>query len=193
MSERKKGHVHHGKSTKGVLNPDKVLTIAGLKSGDIFLDAGCGDGYISFAASTIVGDKGKVYAMDVYPESIENVKQEAQEKGMENLEAKIVDLTDKIPLNDDSIDLCIMANVLHGFVENDETVDVMKEISRVIKPEGIFAVVEFKKMEGIPGPPMDVRLAAQDVEDILAHYGFEAMLTSEVGLLHYLVKTLSKK
>lgn len=47
-------------------------------------------------------------------------------------------------------------------------------------------------MEGIPGPPMDVRLAAQDVEDILAHYGFEAMLTSEVGLLHYLVKTVSK-
>lgn len=86
-----------------------------------------------------------------------------------------------------------MANVLHGFVENDETENVMKEISRVIKPEGIFAVVEFKKMEGIPGPPMDVRLAAQDVEDILAHYGFEAMLTSEVGLLHYLVKTLSKK
>ena len=193
MSERKKGHVHHGKSTRGVLNPDKVLAIAGLKSGDIFLDAGCGDGYISFAASTIVGDKGKVYAIDVYTESKENEKQEAQEKGMENLEAKILDLTDKIPLNDDSIDLCIMANVLHGFVENDETEDVMKEISRVIKPEGIFAVVEFKKMEGIPGPPMDVRLAAQDVEDILAHYGFEAMLTSEVGLLHYLVKTLSKK
>ena len=193
MLERKKGHVHHGKSTRGVLNPDKVLAIAGLKSGDIFLDAGCGDGYISFAASTIVGDKGKVYAIDVYPESIENVKQEAQEKGMENLEAKIVDLSDKIPLNDDSIDLCIMANVLHGFVENDETEDVMKEISRVIKPEGIFAVVEFKKMEGIPGPPMDVRLAAQDVGDILAHYGFEAMLTSEVGLLHYLVKTVSKK
>jgi len=80
MSERKKGHVHHGKSTRSVLNSDKVLAIAGLKSGDIFLDAGCGDGYNSFAASTIVGDKGKVYAMDVYPESIEKRKTRSSRK-----------------------------------------------------------------------------------------------------------------
>ncbi len=193
MSNEKKGHVHHGKSTKGVLSADKVLTAAGLKSGDIFLDAGSGDGFISFAASPIVGEEGKVYAMDVYPESIEMVKKEAQEKGIENLKAEVVDLTSKIPLDDSSIDLCVMANVLHGFVENDEVEDVMKEIIRVVKPEGIFAVVEFKKIEGIPGPPMDVRLAPQDVEDILSYHGFEPVLTSEVGLLHYLVKAVNKK
>lgn len=188
MSDGKKGHVHYGKSTRGVLDPDKVLTAAGLKQGDVFLDAGSGDGFISFAASEAVGDEGKVYAVDAYPESVVAVKKEAQEKSVKNLEAIIADLTVKIPLNDNSVDLCLMANVLHGFVENGEVEEVMKEISRVIKPGGTFTVVEFKKDEKLPGPPLDVRLTPLDVEDILAPYGFVVISTSEVGLLHYIVK-----
>lgn len=187
-----KGHVHYGKSTKGVLNPDNVLTAAGLKQGEVFLDAGSGDGFISFAASKVVGDEGKVYAVDVYPESVVSIKKEVQRREVKNLEAIIADLTVKIPLNDNSVDRCLMANVLHGFVENDEVDGVMKEIRRVIMPGGAFAVVEFKKDERLPGPPLDVRLAPPDVEDILAKYDFEPVSTAEVGLLHYLVKGIKK-
>lgn len=193
MSAKKHGHVHHGKTTRDILGPERVLTSAGLKSGDIFLDAGSGDGFISFAASSVVGEKGKVYAIDAYPESVDNVKKEVEEKGIKNLEAILADLTEKIPLDVDSIDLCVMANVLHGFVENDEVEEVMKEIKRVIRPEGVFAVVEFKKMEGPPGPPFDIKLAPQDVEDILAQYSFEPVSTSEVGQYHYLVKGINRK
>ncbi|HEY0196354.1 MAG TPA: class I SAM-dependent methyltransferase [Methanobacterium sp.] len=193
MSDKKKRHVHHGKSSRDILSADRVLTAVGLKSGDTFLDAGCGDGFISLAASPIVGEKGKVYAVDIYPESIAAVKKEIQERDINNVEAIVADLTVKTPLNDDSIDLCIMANVLHGFVENQEAEEVMKEISRVIRPEGVFAVVEFKKIEKLQGPPFHERLAPQDVEDILVKHGFEAVLTSEVGHYHYLVKAVNKK
>lgn len=192
MKDKKHGHVHHSRSTKDILNASIVLSAAGLKTGDVFLDAGCGDGFISIEASKIVGDEGKVHAVDVYPESIETVKKEVNEKGIKNLDAMIVDLTDKIPLNDDSVDLSVMANVLHGFVENDEVEDVMNEISRVIKPEGVFAVVEFKKTEGPPGPPFHVRINPQEVEDIVTQYGFEVTETVEVGKYHYLVKAVKK-
>ena len=120
-------------------------------------------------------------------------KREAKEKDINNIEAVIADLTDKIPLNDDSIDLCVMANVMHGFVENQEDEPVIKELSRVIKPGGAFAVVEFKKIEGPPGPPFDVRVAPHDLEDILTPYGFEAVEMDEVGDYHYLVKAVNKK
>ena len=192
MADKKHGHIHHSISTRDILSADKVLGAAGLKSGDIFLDAGCGDGFISLAASSIIG-KGKVYAMDVYPESIATVKKEIKERGINNLEAVVADLTEKIPLDDDSIDLCVMANVMHGFVENEEVQTVIKEIRRVIKPEGVFAVVEFKKTEGRPGPPFKVKVAPQDVEDILTSYGFEAVEVDNVGDYHYLVKAVNKK
>ncbi len=190
MIDKKHGHVHHSKSTRDILSADKVLSAAGLKSGDIFLDAGCGDGFISIAASSLVGKKGKVYAIDVYPESIEIVKKDVQKKGIKNLEAIVADLTSEIPLIDDSIDVCVMANVLHGFVENGELNKVLPEIKRVIKLHGIFSVVEFKKLERLPGPPFDVRLNPQDVENVLIKYGFEVTETVEVGKYHYLVNAM---
>lgn len=192
MSDKKHGHVHHSRSTRDILSAEKVLNVAGLTSGDNFLDAGCGDGFISINASSVVGKNGKVYAVDVYPESIEMVNEEIKTKGIENIEAIVADLTSKIPLDDNSIDLCVMANVLHGFVENDEVGEVMAEISRVIRPEGAFAVVEFKKMEGPPGPPFNVRVNPQDVEDIVTGYGFEVAETVEVGEYHYLVRAVKK-
>jgi len=190
MTDKKHGHVHHSKSTRDILSVDKVLSAAGLKSGDVFLDAGCGDGYISIAASPLVGGEGKVYAIDVYPESIEIVKKDVQKKRIKNLEAIIADLTSEIPLIDDSVDLCVMANVLHGFVENGELDKVLPEIKRVIKLGGIFSVVEFKKIEGLPGPPFEVRLNPQDVENVLIKYGFEVTETVEVGKYHYLVNAV---
>jgi len=190
MTDKKHGHVHHSKSTKDILSADKVLSAAGLKSGDVFLDAGCGDGYISIAASPLVEGEGKVYAIDVYPESIEIVKKDVQKKGIKNLEAIIADLTSEIPLIDDSVDLCVMANVLHGFVENGELDKVLPEIKRVIKLGGIFSVVEFKKIEGLQGPPFEVRLNPQDVENVLIKYGFEVTETVEVGKYHYLVNAV---
>jgi ubiquinone/menaquinone biosynthesis C-methylase UbiE len=190
MTDKKHGHVHHSKSTKDILSADKVLSAAGLKSGDVFLDAGCGDGYISIAASPLVEGEGKVYAIDVYPESIEIVKKDVQKKRIKNLEAIIADLTSEIPLIDDSVDLCVMANVLHGFVENGELDKVLPEIKRVIKLGGIFSVVEFKKIEGLPGPPFEVRLNPQDVENVLIKYGFEVTETVEVGKYHYLVNAV---
>lgn len=190
MTDKKHGHVHHSKSTRDILSVDKVLSAAGLKSGDVFLDAGCGDGYISIAASPLVEGEGKVYAIDVYPESIEIVKKDVQKKRIKNLEAIIADLTSEIPLIDDSVDLCVMANVLHGFVENGELDKVLPEIKRVIKLGGIFSVVEFKKIEGLQGPPFEVRLNPQDVENVLIKYGFEVTETVEVGKYHYLVNAV---
>jgi ubiquinone/menaquinone biosynthesis C-methylase UbiE len=193
MSDNKHGHVHHSKSTRDILNAEEVLAAAGLKSGEYFLDAGCGDGFISIAASKMVGGDGKVYAVDVYPESVEMVKEEIQKGGIRNIEACVADITDKIPLKDDSVDLCIMANVLHGFVENDEVPEVMGEISRVIRPEGTFAVVEFIKTQGQPGPPYKVRISPEEVEDLLINYNFKTIETREVGKYHYLVKAVNKK
>lgn len=70
----KHGHMHQGKSTQDILNAEEVLKNSDIKSGDVFLDAGCGDGCISIEASKLVGNQGMVYALDVYPEFIETVK-----------------------------------------------------------------------------------------------------------------------
>ena len=90
------------------------------------------------------------------------------------------------------IDLVLMANVLHGFVAEGDVKEVMNNISKVLKPDGIFAIVEFRKVEGNIGPPYDVKISPEDVSNILTKYGFDIIDTQMIGEYHYIVKGAKK-
>ncbi|MGB9938070.1 MAG: class I SAM-dependent methyltransferase [Methanobacterium sp.] len=186
-------HFHHGKSSRKILNPSRVLTTIGLEEGDVFLDAGAGDGYMSIAASSIVGEKGKVYAIDIYEESINILKEEIENKKISNIEPIVADITAKIPIKDKTVDKCYMANVLHGFVENNEVEKVMKEIRRIVKPRGTFNVIEFKKVQNAPGPPYNVKISPKNVRKIVEEHGFDVETVEEVGEYHYAVIAVRSK
>lgn len=187
-----KKHFHHGKSSKDILDSKKVLNAIGLKEGDIFLDAGSGDGYMSLAASKIVGNEGKVYAVDIWEESMDILKKEIQNNKINNIEPIIADISRKIPIKDGTVDICYMANVLHGFVANNNLDKLMSEIRRILRPEGIFAVVEFKKIENTPGPPMKVKINPKKVREIVENYHLTFKNVEEVGKYHYAVITVKK-
>jgi ubiquinone/menaquinone biosynthesis C-methylase UbiE len=192
MSTEKHGHQHQGKSTRDIVDPTRVLGAIGLDEGQIFMDAGCGDGFISLAASEIVKEKGKVYALDAYQPSLDGLRSEINELDIGNMELILADMTIAIPLKDNLVDICAMANVLHGFASEGTLEPVLSEIRRVLKPGGTFAVVEFIKADGPPGPSYDVRLTPEDVEKIMEEHGFTIGGTAEVGKYHYLVKSFKK-
>jgi ubiquinone/menaquinone biosynthesis C-methylase UbiE len=179
------GHHHAGKSSKAYLNAERVLQETGLKSGDKFLDVGCGEGYFSIAAAKIVGNKGKVYAIDSYEESIVALKQQIHRESIGNIEAIVADVTQKMPLPKAIIDVCLMANVMHGFLANGEIPSVMTEIARVMKVRSTLAVVEFQKVAGPPGPPISIRMNPEELEGLISGYGFEKNKVVEVGPFHY--------
>lgn len=193
MSEKgDKRHDHHGRSSKGFLDVGKVLRCIGINEGDRFLDLGCGDGYFSIAASRVVGKSGIVYAFDVDEESIARLKNEIADRKLTNVEASVVDITKKLPLADESINLAFMSNVLHGLVENDEADRTLKEIARVTARKGRMAVVEFKKQESPMGPPLSIRLSPDEVEALVLGYGFSSGSVQEVGPHHYAIILMKK-
>ena len=187
-------HHHAGKSSKAYLNAERVLQETSLKSGDNFLDIGCGDGYFSIAASKIVSNKGKVYALDSYEKSIVALKQQIHRESIGNIEAIVADVTKKMPLPDATTDVCLMANVVHGFLANGEVPSVMTEIARVMKAVSTLAVVEFQKIDGPPGPPISIRITPEELEDLISGYGFKKNKVAEVGPFHYaaMFRTISR-
>ena len=64
---------------------------------------------------------------------------------------------------------------------------MLTEIARVVKPTGILAVMEFKKIDGPPGPPIHIRLSPAEVADRLAPYGFKKERSVDVGPYNYLI------
>jgi ubiquinone/menaquinone biosynthesis C-methylase UbiE len=175
-----------GKSSFGLIDTAKFFHELDLKKGITFLDVACGWGAYSLATSDIVGKKGQVYAVDLWEEGIISLKKDAASKDIQNIASFVSDASQSIPIENDSVDVCLMATVLHDFVGDQVDRGVMKEIVRVLKPGGILAIVEYKKTDGPPGPPKPVRLSPQEVDNLVSAYSFKQKRFTEIGADHYL-------
>ena len=107
-----------GKSSYDLIDVDTFFNELDLQKRISFLDLACGRGAYCLAASEIVGEKGRVYGVDLWPQGIELLKAAAADRGLTNIEAMVSDAGEKFPLDDDCIDVCLMATVLHDFVED---------------------------------------------------------------------------
>ncbi len=172
---------------EGVFDPRQVLEQIGVAEGEVLLDAGCGEGRFAIPAASMLGEKGKVYAADTSAERIAAVERLAHDRGLDQIEAFVADVTEQIPVQADAVDVCFMANVFHGFVENSAVKGELREIKRVLRPEGILAILDFRKdVDRPPGPPVSRRLDPLEVELLVARYGFQQESSAEVGRYHYL-------
>jgi ubiquinone/menaquinone biosynthesis C-methylase UbiE len=182
-----RGHEHTGKSSKDFLDVELIRRETGLKKGNILLDIGCGEGFFSIAASQIIGKRGKVYAVDNNKEPIDVLREQITRDNIINIEAIVADVTKKIPMGEQVIDIGLMVNVLHGFFANNEIDGTMREVARVTKNGGILAIVDFKAIEGSHGPHVSIRLSPHETEEWIIPYGFRPCNILDVGQQHYMV------
>jgi ubiquinone/menaquinone biosynthesis C-methylase UbiE len=62
--------------------PKEELNKLNIKEGQEILDYGCGIGSFTFPTATLVGEKGKVYALDKQPSAIKKWKEKLKRKGL---------------------------------------------------------------------------------------------------------------
>lgn len=118
------------------LNPYKLLNAAGLKPGQKVLEVGCGPGFFTIPAAKIVGEKGKVYALDVNPVAVETVRRKIMENNLKNVKIMLADASET-GLPDESIDVAFLFGVIHALKDVDA---VMREMHRILKVKGILSV-----------------------------------------------------
>ena len=152
-----------------------------LKKGSAFLDIACGRGAYTLAAAKLVGPEGALYAVDLWKEGIAALTGEARALGIKNVIARVADVGKTIPFADGSADAALLAVVLHDLVEEGKESKALQETARVLKPGGILAVVEFKKIDAASGPPKRVRLDRREVEDLVAPFGFKTVRFRDLG------------
>jgi ubiquinone/menaquinone biosynthesis C-methylase UbiE len=180
-----------GSSSFGLIDVDIFFRELDLQKGIVFLDVACGKGAYCLKASEFIGPTGMLYAVDLWEDGIAELKAQAAQKNALNIKAFVGDAGRRIPVDDHAVDVCLMATVLHDFVEDRISEKVLKEVIRVLKTNGKLAIVEFKKIDGPPGPPMHVRLSPEEVTDMLSSYGFIKERFTEIGPYNYL--TLLKR
>lgn len=183
------GHGPHGagKSSIEFVDFGRVLQALPLTPSTAFLDLGCGRGSYTIPVAEAIGPRGKVYAVDAWQAGLDDLSGRAASAGIDNIETVRANVGEGIPLEGGVVDICFMATVLHDFVREGSAKVAMKEITRLLKPGGKLFVIEFKKVEDGPGPPVGVRLAPGETEDVIGPYGFVTDLVTDVGQFVYLL------
>lgn len=176
-----------GKSSFPLIDAAKLLEELPLRQDMLFLDLGCGAGDYTLAVAEAIGKHGVVVALDLWEPGIETLKERAAAAGRNNLRPRQVDISERLPLGDAGVDLCLLATVLHDLVESGSAAGALKEAQRVLKPGGTLAIVEFAKVAGPPGPPLSIRLAPEEVENLAAPYGFKKSRMAWIGPYNYLL------
>ncbi len=100
----------------GWQRPDRVIETLALQPGDQVADIGAGEGWFSFRLADAVGPDGRVYAVDVDPEAVQAVEDEARRRGYANVVAVLAKPEDPL-LPDRAIDLAFLCNSYHH-IEN---------------------------------------------------------------------------
>src|ERR687898_3052188 len=109
-----------------------------IKEGDTVVDLGSGAGIDVFLAANIVKDSGDVIGIDMTDEMLEKARKNAADNGYTNVEFRKGDIEEKIPFDDNSVDVIISNCVINLTTDKIKT---FREIYRILKPNGIGRMI----------------------------------------------------
>jgi len=118
-------------------NMEKNIGVMGVKPGMKVLEAGCGSGFVTPALSKAVGTEGFVVSVDIQKKMIEKAK--SKRGYLKNVDFRVSSISDLSSIEGGGIDLAFLYYSFHEIDKKDEAV---KELYRVLKPNGILSIKE---------------------------------------------------
>lgn len=117
---------------------DAMIAPLGIEPGHTVVDFGCGPGFVAAEFARRVGERGKVYGLDINAEFVDRATQRARQAQLSNIE--YVHLPDDdVPLPDASVDRLFCKNVLEYVPDAAATI---AEQHRLLKPGGRIQLMD---------------------------------------------------
>ena len=182
----KKDHLNT-EERKNKMPPKETLEKMMVKKGYKFVDIGTGIGYFSIPASKIVGDKGKVYAVDTSKEMVAELEQRIKKKGIKNIKI-IQGNTYNSDLSNEKVDYVFFSNVLHEVEDKNK---LLSNYLKKLKTGGKIGIIEFKKIEISKGPPVQHKISIKELKEYYNNLDIE--IIKEVTINDYQYGLVGKK
>jgi arsenite methyltransferase len=165
-------------ATLASLGCGNPTAVAEPHEGETVLDLGSGGGIDVLLSAKRVGPRGKAHGLDMTDEMLALARENAQKAGVENVEFH-KGYIEEIPLPDASVDVVISNCVVNLSADKAK---VLREVARVLRPGGRFAVSDVIADEGMDDATRaDMQAYTGCVAGALTEQKFRAALT-DAGL-----------
>jgi ubiquinone/menaquinone biosynthesis C-methylase UbiE len=162
-----------------------VIAALRVQPGDVVADIGAGTGYFAFPLARVIGQAGKLWAVDSQTEMLSLLKQKMDTEVLLTIKPVHAE-ADKTTLPDATCNLVFLAKVWHEFENRDA---VLREASRVLAPGGRIAILDWRTdVEPVHGPPLVHRIAPSDAAREMQLAGFELLEPTEIGVYSWLIQ-----
>ncbi len=159
--------------------PHDVIMALNLKEGETVADIGAGSGYFTFRFSHHVGDKGRVYAVDISPDMILHMNRRIRDLQAKNVVTVLAPPDDPL-LMDASVDRFFICDTWHHIANQAQ---YLAEMKKMLKPGGQVVMIDFQKKDLPLGPPPEMKIARGDLVRQMESNGFK--LAKEYTFLPY--------
>ncbi|MFO0914414.1 MAG: class I SAM-dependent methyltransferase [Pirellulales bacterium] len=140
-----------------------------VQPGQTICDMGCGNGFYTLQLAELVGDTGKILAVDIQPQMLRILQARAAENQLKNVEL-ILGTEDDPKLPQGKVDVILCVDVYHEF---SKPAEMLKAMRQSLKPDGVVVLVEFREEDPeVPILPLHKMSKAQVRKELTAN-GFE--------------------
>ena len=139
--------IDHGLGAGNVLRDgfngkaQELLRRLGLKRGQKVLDFGCGRGNYAIPAAQVVGDYGRVYALDKNHRALDELMRRAAARGLDNIVRMDTSGEVDIDLEDGSVQVVLLYDIFWYFRLHDPRLPrLLDEVFRVSTSDGFISI-----------------------------------------------------
>ena len=108
----------------------------GIDNGSVVIDFGCGPGSYIERVSQVVGDTGRVYAVDVHPLAIKSIKKKIRKASLGNV-IPVLSTGYPVDIESHSADVIYALDMFHHIKD---ARGFLKELHRLLKPGGTLFI-----------------------------------------------------
>ncbi|MEJ2705520.1 MAG: class I SAM-dependent methyltransferase [Sedimentisphaerales bacterium] len=168
----------------------------GLEVGQTVLDFGCRVGHYTIPAAMVVGDEGRVFAVDKEQDSLDELRQKARAHKLRNVRIMKTSGQTTLDFESESVEVVLFYDVLH-YLDKGDRKKLYLEAQRVLRQNGLFSVYPKHTLEDEPSQEfrhLSLNDVKQEIED--SKFIFERKLCGRIshddGLNHGCVLNFRK-
>ena len=158
--------------------PRELVAALALRPGMWVADLGAGTGYFSRYLDAAVGPMGVVFAVDTEPNLVDHLRTRAEQEKTTVIPVLASFSDARLPPR--ALDLVLIVDTYHHL---DDRLTYLQRLGRALKPDGRIAIVDWQQRELPIGPPLEHKLAREQVIEEMQAAGYA--LATEPTILSY--------